>query len=100
MTIDGGVLQVSTAQALANVVALNVPGNGGVAWGAGVSADISAKLPTLLAGTTFTLDTSGNNVAFALPLAGAATVRKAGAGQLLVPAAPSFTGKWVLSGES
>lgn len=98
VTIDGGVLQVSTAQALANVVALNVPGNGGVAWGAGVSADISAKLPTLLAGTTFTLDTSGNNVAFALPLAGAATVRKAGAGQLLVPAAPSFTGKWVLSG--
>jgi autotransporter-associated beta strand protein len=98
VTIDGGVLQVSNAQALANVVALNVPGNGGIAWGAGVSADISAKLPPLLAGTTFTLDTSGNNVAFALPLAGAATVRKAGAGQLLVPATPGFTGKWVLSG--
>lgn len=98
VTIDGGVLQVSTARALENVVTLNVPSSGGIAWGAGVSADISAKLPALLAGTTFTLDTSGNNVAFALPLAGAATVRKAGAGQLLVPAAPGFTGKWVLSG--
>jgi autotransporter-associated beta strand protein len=98
VTIDGGVLQVSTALALENVVTLNVPNSGGIAWGAGVSTDISAKLPTLLAGTTFTFDTSGNNVAFALPLAGAATVRKAGAGQLLVPAAPSFTGKWVLSG--
>lgn len=98
VTLDGGVLQVSTARALENVVTLNVPSSGGIAFGAGVSADISAKLPTLLAGTTFTLDTNGNNVAFALPLAGAATVRKAGAGQLLVPAAPSFTGKWVLSG--
>ena len=98
VTIDGGVLQVSTAHALDNVVALNVPGSGGIAWGAGVSADISAKLPTLLAGTTFTLDTSGNNVAFALPLVGAATVRKAGAGQLLISAAPNFTGKWVLTG--
>ncbi|MEI6247823.1 MAG: autotransporter-associated beta strand repeat-containing protein [Verrucomicrobiota bacterium] len=98
VTIDGGVLQVSTARALENVVTLNVPSSGGIAWGAGVSADISAKLPTLLAGTTFTLDTSGNNVAFALPLAGAATVRKAGAGQLLISAAPGFTGKWVLSG--
>lgn len=98
VTLDGGVLQVSNARALENVVTLNVPSSGGIAFGAGVSADISAKLPTLLAGTTFTLDTNGNNVAFALPLAGAATVRKAGAGQLLVPAAPSFTGKWVLSG--
>ena len=98
VTLDGGVLQISTAQALDNVLALNVPGNGGLAWGAGVSADVSAKLPTLLAGTTFTLDTSGNNVTFALPLAGAATVRKAGAGQLVVPAASAFTGKWLLTG--
>jgi autotransporter-associated beta strand protein len=98
VTIDGGVLQVSNASALDNVLSLNVTGSGGLAWGAGVNADISAKLPSLLAGTIFTFNTNGNNVTFANPVVGAATVRKAGEGQLLVPAAPGFTGKWILAG--
>lgn len=98
VTIDGGVLQVSNARALDNLVGLNVVGNGGLAWGGGINADVSAKFPSFLAGTTFSFDTSGNNVVFTRPLAGAATLRKAGLGQLQVAAAPAFTGKWVLVG--
>jgi len=79
--LSNGILSVGTALALGT--SGSVVFNGGVLqYGTGVATDLSSKISAVGSGKTATIDTNGNNVAFATALAGSGSFVKAGSGSL------------------
>jgi fibronectin-binding autotransporter adhesin len=73
--------------------AASIAFNGGtLAYGTGISTDVSAKIARLAGVATVKVDTGGNDVVFETGLGGARGLNKLGAGTLELAAANSFTG--------
>lgn len=93
-TITSGTIVFANANSFGTgAIAVN---GGGVKWGAGNTADISAALTIGANGAI--LDTNGNNLTFASSVTGTGTLTKTGAGTLTLSAANAFSGLTILGG--
>jgi autotransporter-associated beta strand protein len=90
--LTAGTLALNSYNAIINASALNVSGNATLLYGTGNQTDVSAKLGTIGAGTTFTVDTNGNIVTFASAITSAGTLVKTDGGTLILGTANAITG--------
>lgn len=93
LAVTGGLVNFNTGLALGSgIVALN---GGGLQWATGTSTDISSVLT--LGVSSGTIDTNGNNVAFASAVGGGGGLIKAGSGILTLQDANTFAGSTTVS---
>ena len=100
ITLAAGTLELNSFNAIINASALNVTGNATLRYGTGNTTDVSGKLGTIGAGTTFTVDTNGNIVTYASAFTSAGTLVKADSGTLILGAANNLTGALNVTGGS
>jgi autotransporter-associated beta strand protein len=100
VTLAAGTLELNSYNAIINASALNVTGNSTLLYGTGNTTDVSAKLGTIAAGTTLTVDTNGNIVTYASAITSAGTLVKDNSGTLILGAANSLTGALNVTGGS
>ncbi len=96
-TVNGGLVEFNSATALgatSNKVILN---GGGLRWASGTTTDISGRLDALGA-SGGTVDTNGNNVAFATALSGTGALTKTGSGKLTLSTVNTHSGGTVVNG--
>ena len=75
---------------------ISFTGNSTLQWGTATTTDLSPRL-AINTGVTATLDTNGNDVAFATSFGGSGALTKAGAGNLTLSATNTFTGLTTVS---
>ena len=100
VTLAAGTLELNSYNAIINASALNVTGNSTLLYGTGNTTDVSAKLGTIAAGTTLTVDTNGNILTYASTITSAGTLVKGNSGTLILGAANSLTGALNVTGGS
>ena len=100
VTLAAGTLELNSFNAIINASALNVTGNSTLLYGIGNTTDVSAKLGTIAAGTTLTVDTNGNILTYASTITSAGTLVKDNSGTLILGAANSLTGALNVTGGS
>ena len=100
VTLAAGTLELNSFNAIINASALNVTGSATLLYGTGNTTDVSGKLGTIAAGTTFTVDTNGNIVTYASAITSAGTLVKDNSGVLVLGAANSLTGPVNVTGGS
>ena len=100
VTLAAGTLEINSFNAIINASALNVTGNSTLVYGMGITTDVSAKLGTIAAGTTLTVDTNGNILTYASTITSAGTLVKGNSGTLILGAANSLSGALNVTGGS
>ena len=94
--ITAGTLTLGNANALGAQGAITF--NGGVlAYGAGVTTDLSGRLGSANAAINAVVDTNGNNITFSSPLAVSGGLTKIGLGTLTLTADSAFSGTLTVS---
>ena len=89
-TINGGVLSFGNSGLGTGNITFS--GNATLQWYGGNTQDISAKLQPIPLGLTATLDTNGNNVAFASAVTGSGSLYKTGSGTLTLSTSAKYIG--------
>jgi autotransporter-associated beta strand protein len=80
--LNSGVIRIDHVNGLGITGTIRFPGSGTLRYGAGITIDLSSRIVVGLPSVRTMVDTNGNGVAFASPLAGGGRFEKWGAGRL------------------